>query len=178
VRVLGNHRHRGVQQVREQEVVEADQGHLVLAAHPAQGKERADRHEVLCGEQRSRRPVAAEERGGRDVGGLDGRHVVHRRPRCDRQPRRSHRLDVAGMSLLCGGDAGQVAEEPDVAVPGGDQVGDPVPGAELVVGEHHVGVEASGGAVDEHHRCPGATLGHQVGVIDACRHDDQSVDPA
>ena len=55
VRVLGDHRHRRVEHVGEQEVVEADQGHLVLPAEPAQGLQGADRHEVLRGEQRGRR---------------------------------------------------------------------------------------------------------------------------
>ncbi len=59
-----------------------------------------------------------------------------------------------------------------------DEVGDPVAGAAVVVGQHHVRVDPSGRAVDEHGRHTRPDLRLQVAVVVPGRDHHQTVHPA
>jgi len=60
-RILGDNRHGGFEQVRKLDVVEADQRRRVLEAQVAKRMERADRDQVLRGEDGGRRVRCLEQ---------------------------------------------------------------------------------------------------------------------
>ena len=85
-RVLGDHRDPRLQHGRHRDVVEADERDLVLPTGGMQCLDRADRHEVLAGEQRFRRAWSRSSR--RWSHGRPARTCAGRGPRAWGRPRR------------------------------------------------------------------------------------------
>jgi len=75
-RVLGDDRDPGIEEVRQQNVVEADQGDLVMQAESPQRAAGADRQQVLCREDGGRRRLPPEQFDRRCVGLLDARRTL------------------------------------------------------------------------------------------------------
>ena len=123
-------------------------------AERVHGPDRADRDQVLGREQRRGRIAAAEQLacGLIRIDSTELRMADQLEILSEAVLR--ERLPVAPQALRGGEHVRPVTEEPDPAMPGGDQVGDRGARAADVVGEHRVGVDEPGRAVDEHRaRC-------------------------
>ena len=88
------------------------------------------------------------------------------------------RLPVSPQTLRGGEYVRPVTEEADPAMTRRDQVGDGGARAADVVGEHRVGVDEPGRAVDEDQRDAGRAIAQQVGAVAHGAGDDQPVDAA
>jgi soluble P-type ATPase len=173
--VLGDDGDRGIEHVGERDVVEADQGDLVLQAVGAQCPDGTEGDQVLAAEDGGGPLTARQQRPDGGLGRLGGVQVAV--DRSGRQSGPPQRVLVAGVPVGGGGDRGEVAEERDGAVPVRDQVLDAAGGALPVVGQDAVGRQQDRGPVGEHHGGAHGLLVAQVAVIPAGRDDDQPVHP-
>jgi hypothetical protein len=119
VRVLRDHGEPGLQQLAEDDVVEADDRDLAAAVEGAQGERGADRDQVLAGEERCRRVGIAEEfdRGLARAFAVGEAEPFERRRALDAG--RGERIVVAPESFGGRVDRGAIAEKGDPPVPPG-----------------------------------------------------------
>ena len=138
VRVLCDDSHGGVEEVAEDDVVEAGERHVALAAEVAQREDRADGDEVLGGEQRRRRVGRAEqrERGLASLVAVGEPEQFERRRPSDAG---TGECVVIAREPLGGGEEGRpVAQERDPAVTGVDEVLDGGAATAAVVADDRV----------------------------------------
>ena len=177
-RILRDHGDSRFEQVREQEVVEADQRDLVMlsscrSARIAPIVTRFWLAKSAVGGMSCRGSPWPRSRPGKWSADPDGPGAARRRC-CARAGRRG----PAVPSFLCGGDRRQVSEVADAAVPVREQVQDAIAGALTVVRQHHVRVEGQRRwAIDEDHTATRPAFGQEVALVVTGRHQDQAVDP-
>ncbi len=166
----------GCDEVAEDDVVEADERHLALPAELAQRPDRADRDQVLAGEQRRRRVAAARaarapraRRASLSTSSVRSSSGMRAPPQ---------RLVVAAPALGRGEHRQAVAEEGDPAVAVGDQVLDRRARAAGVVAQHGVARHEARRAVDEHERGARLAVAQQVALVARAGHDHQPVHAA
>jgi len=118
-----------LQEIREQEVVKADQSNTMMKAHASQHAKCADRYEVLPGEKRGGGVGSGEQLRRRRLRLLDSAQVESDQMLVDLQVVVCKRFEVSLMPLGGGCDRMQVAEISDPTVAMCDEMRDASPNA-------------------------------------------------
>ena len=175
--ILRDDRHSGLEQVRDQEVIEADQRHAMLKSVLSKGTDSAKGDEVLAREEGCWGTCRTKQVKRRALRRFDGLEVLTHKLRVVWDPRRRQAFDVAHVALGRGPDRAQVAEERNAPMTVGRQVRNGLPRPAAIVRGHAVCHEMSGRTVDEDYRgTHPPSLGWQAAVVATRGHDNEAVD--
>src|SRR5260370_33445759 len=140
-RVLGDDGDAGLEEVGEQDVVEADQGHTRMQSEPSEGAEGPDSNQVLSGEEGGRRVRAAEQFVRGRFGLFDSTQVETHDSFVELDLLLGQLFGIAAVTIGGGGDAAQVAQITDADMPLLDQMAEPASHPGRIVSEDRVVVE-------------------------------------
>jgi hypothetical protein len=155
----------GTDEAGQVEVVEAGHQVVVRAVPAGTGEHPLGGDSVPVGgrHQRVERAVPQQVAGGPGDAALDV--VAGRQERSRLQAVGAEHLEVRLVALLDVGGAPEPGEREPAAAVVPDQVGDGVPHAGTVVGQHGRAVQAGDGVADQHHRLAGRPEAGQVVAV-------------